>query len=90
MIRVQIRERIWTKLFIEITGFSLNEIAYIGDDLADLPVISCVGFGVSVPNALEEVQAQAAFVTQRYGGAGAVRKELCEMYKFFGLKKNKI
>lgn len=63
---------------IETTGFSLDEVAYIGDDLADLPVIHCVGFGVAVPNALEEVRNQADLITQRSGGCGAVR-ELCEI-----------
>ncbi len=60
------------------TGFDLSEIAYIGDDLMDLPVIESVGFGVAVPNSLEEVQAKADYVTKRSGGAGAVR-EVCEM-----------
>ncbi len=60
------------------TGFDLSEIAYIGDDLMDLPVIEAVGFGVAVPNSLEEVQAKADYVTKRAGGEGAVR-EVCEM-----------
>lgn len=60
------------------TGFDLSEIAYIGDDLMDLPVIESVGFGVTVPNSLEEVQAKADYVTKRQGGSGAVR-EVCEM-----------
>ncbi len=60
------------------TGFDLSEIAYIGDDLMDLPVIEAVGFGVAVPNSLEEVQAKADYVTKRSGGEGAVR-EVCEM-----------
>lgn len=60
------------------TGFDLSEIAYIGDDLMDLVVIEKVGFGVTVPNGLEEVRAKADYVTQRNGGSGAVR-EVCEM-----------
>lgn len=60
------------------TGLDLSEIAYIGDDLMDLPVIEAVGFGVTVPNSLEEVQAKSDYVTKRAGGEGAVR-EVCEM-----------
>lgn len=63
---------------VQKTGFSLNEIAYIGDDLMDLPVLECVGFSVTVPHALEEVKTKVDYTTQREGGAGAVR-EVCEM-----------
>lgn len=66
------------KEIVKKTGFDLSEIAYIGDDLMDLPVIESVGFGATVPNSLEEVQAKADYVTMRRGGEGAVR-EVCEM-----------
>jgi 3-deoxy-D-manno-octulosonate 8-phosphate phosphatase (KDO 8-P phosphatase) len=48
--------------------------AYVGDDLMDLPCILRVGFGVAVANAVEEVKAQADYVTARAGGSGAVRE----------------
>lgn len=60
------------------TGLDLSEIAYIGDDLMDLPVIEAVGFGVTVPNSLDEVKTKSDYVTKRSGGEGAVR-EVCEM-----------
>lgn len=60
------------------TGLDLDEIAYIGDDIMDIPLIEAVGFGVAVPHALEEVKCEADFVTQNQGGHGAVR-EVCEM-----------
>jgi 3-deoxy-D-manno-octulosonate 8-phosphate phosphatase (KDO 8-P phosphatase) len=50
------------------------EVAYIGDDLPDLPVMSCVGFAVAVANAATEVKAVAHYVTRRKGGEGAVRE----------------
>ncbi len=53
------------------------EIAYIGDDLPDLPLLRRVGLSVSVPNAPKVMHEHVAWVTQAAGGQGAVR-ELCE------------
>ena len=55
-----------------------ENVAYVGDDLPDLPVIRFVGFGVAVANAVDEVKEQADYVTGRPGGEGAVR-EVIEM-----------
>jgi 3-deoxy-D-manno-octulosonate 8-phosphate phosphatase (KDO 8-P phosphatase) len=55
-------------------GLSAERVAYIGDDLPDLPVIRHVGFGVAVANAVDEVKQHADYVTTRAGGAGAVRE----------------
>jgi len=55
-----------------------EQVAYVGDDLPDLPVIRFVGLGVAVANALDEVKVQADYVTSRSGGDGAVR-EVVEM-----------
>ncbi len=52
---------------------SLENVAYVGDDLPDLPVIREVGFGVAVANAVDEVKQEADYITARPGGAGAVR-----------------
>ncbi len=49
-------------------------MAYVGDDLPDLPAIRYVGFGVAVANAVDEVKQYADFVTTRPGGNGAVRE----------------
>jgi 3-deoxy-D-manno-octulosonate 8-phosphate phosphatase (KDO 8-P phosphatase) len=49
-------------------------VAYLGDDLMDLPVMRTVGFAVSVPNGREEVRAAAHHVTQARGGEGALRE----------------
>ncbi len=56
------------------THLTLNKIAYIGDDLPDLPVIRYVGFGAAVANAVDEVKQHADYVTTRPGGYGAVRE----------------
>jgi len=56
------------------SGISASEMAYVGDDLLDLPVIRCVGFGAAVANAVDEVKEAADYVTVRKGGQGAVRE----------------
>lgn len=59
-------------------GFSLEEFAYIGDDLPDLPIIRQVGLGVAVGNAVQQVKEFATWQTTQTGGRGAVR-EVCEL-----------
>lgn len=59
-------------------GLSLDEIAYIGDDLNDLPAIEAAGAAFAVANAAREVKTSADFVTEKSGGHGAVR-EVIEM-----------
>jgi len=66
------------KSILDQSGFHPKEVCYIGDDLMDLPVIKEVGFGVTVPHALDEIKDGSDYVTKRQGGYGAVR-EICEM-----------
>lgn len=58
-------------------GVPLEEVAFLGDDLADLPVLRRVGFPAAVSNGAGEVREAARWVSQRAGGQGAVR-ELAE------------
>ena len=51
-----------------------DNVAYIGDDLPDLPAIIFAGFGVAVANAADEVKVSADYVTTKPGGSGAVRE----------------
>ena len=51
-----------------------EKVAYVGDDLPDLPVMRYVGFAAAVVNAVDEVKRQADYVTSRPGGGGAVRE----------------
>ena len=51
-----------------------QEVAYIGDDLPDLPLLQRVGLAVAVANAAPEVKRAAHYVTARSGGDGAVRE----------------
>lgn len=55
-----------------------REIAYIGDDIVDIPVLMQCGLPIAVADAEEAVQAQAALITKRRGGRGAVR-EVCDL-----------
>lgn len=55
-----------------------SEIAYIGDDLPDLPIIEQVGLGCAVGDAVAMVRKRAKYVTSKSGGHGAVR-ELCDL-----------
>ena len=51
-----------------------SEMAYVGDDLIDLPVMMQVGLSFAVGNAVLEVKDHANYVTKNYGGNGAVRE----------------
>ncbi|HEU5304470.1 MAG TPA: HAD hydrolase family protein, partial [Gemmatimonadales bacterium] len=51
-----------------------EEAAFVGDDLADLPVLQRVGLPIAVANAAADVKAVAAHVTAASGGHGAVRE----------------
>jgi 3-deoxy-D-manno-octulosonate 8-phosphate phosphatase (KDO 8-P phosphatase) len=55
-----------------------EEVAYIGDDLPDLAVLSRVGLAIAVANAVPEVKRAAHYVTKSSGGNGAAR-EVVEM-----------
>jgi len=56
------------------TGISAQHIAYIGDDLIDLPVMQRVGLGVAVADAHGFVRKHADYVTEKNGGRGAARE----------------
>ena len=63
----------------EVTGLSravgvpLAAMAYLGDDLVDLPAMRKVGYPMAVADAADELREMAAFVTRRRGGRGAAR-----------------
>lgn len=54
-----------------------EQIAYMGDDLPDLPMMRRVGLAITVPHAPAIIQEHAHITTKQPGGAGAVR-EACE------------
>lgn len=55
-------------------NISLEEVAFMGDDLTDLPVLEKVGLALTVPDAVPLVQQAAHYVTTRRGGDGAYRE----------------
>jgi 3-deoxy-D-manno-octulosonate 8-phosphate phosphatase (KDO 8-P phosphatase) len=67
-----------------------DEIAYVGDDLPDLPTIRDAGLGIAVADAPEEVREGADYVTSVPGGKGAVREVVELMLKNTGRWENAI
>ncbi len=59
-------------------GVKDEEVAYLGDDLPDLPLLERAGLAVAVGDAAVEVKRAAHYVTRANGGAGAAR-ELVEL-----------
>lgn len=55
-------------------GLMDEEIAHVGDDWPDLPLLKRVGLPIAVNNAMEEVLNIAKYITQKTGGTGAVRE----------------
>ena len=55
-------------------NISLNNIAYIGDGLIDIPILKKVGLSCSVPDAHSRVKEVASFITKKNGGHGAFRE----------------
>ena len=59
-------------------GTDLVQVAHMGDDLNDLPLLEAVGCPLAVADAVPEVRDAALFVTEKVGGGGAVR-EICDL-----------
>jgi 3-deoxy-D-manno-octulosonate 8-phosphate phosphatase (KDO 8-P phosphatase) len=59
---------------VERLGLTWEDVAFLGDDLPDLPLLRRVGLPAAVGNAVPEVRAEARWVARRQGGAGAVRE----------------
>lgn len=60
------------------TGVSMDETAYMGDDLNDLPALGLCGCPLAPADAVSEVRQVACYVTRAGGGHGAVR-EVCDL-----------
>ncbi|HAO38868.1 MAG TPA: 3-deoxy-manno-octulosonate-8-phosphatase KdsC [Gammaproteobacteria bacterium] len=58
-------------------NLTADQVAYMGDDVIDLPVMTKVGLPIAVANAHELVKDNACIVTDKAGGHGAVR-EACD------------
>ncbi|WP_130536818.1 3-deoxy-manno-octulosonate-8-phosphatase KdsC [Thiomicrorhabdus indica] len=59
-------------------AISSDEVAYIGDDILDLPILMRVGLSITPADGEEEVKSRVDYVSPHKGGNGVVR-EICEM-----------
>jgi len=55
-------------------GISLNEVAYIGDDINDIQLLKVVGFSGTPNNAPEYIKNMVHYITHKNGGDGAFRE----------------
>jgi 3-deoxy-D-manno-octulosonate 8-phosphate phosphatase (KDO 8-P phosphatase) len=58
---------------LEKTGYTLDQLAYVGDDIIDLPVLRQCGLAIATANARQQVKSVAHFVTPNPGGFGGAR-----------------
>jgi len=61
-------------------GVSLDEVAFVGNDVNDLPCLSCVALPIVVKDAHSDVESVARYRTKSPGGCGAVR-EVCDLFE---------
>ncbi len=67
----------FTKL-VEELGLELDEIAYVGDDILDLPILMRIGLSVTPSDGDDEVKPRVDYISKYEGGRGCVR-EVCEI-----------
>jgi len=69
----------------EENNITLAEVAFVGNDINDLPCLECVGLPIAVQDAYPDVLHTALYQTKQPGGRGAVR-EVCDLFE--GVLKN--
>jgi 3-deoxy-D-manno-octulosonate 8-phosphate phosphatase (KDO 8-P phosphatase) len=62
------------KTIAEKLNIPFENIAFMGDELFDLPALRAVGLSITVPGAVQEVKDEVNWITQKQGGDGAVRE----------------
>lgn len=62
------------KRLCTVYGVSLDQVAYVGDDINDLEVIRQVGYGCCPSNAMPQIKEAAAYVAQSKGDEGVIRE----------------
>lgn len=70
---------------LEQENLTTEQVAFIGDDLPDLPLLLRVGLSIAVSDAHEEVRARVDYVTRARGGYGAVREAVDQILLAKGL-----
>ena len=66
-------------------GVTDSAVAYVGDDLPDLPILRRVGLAIAVADAVPEVKKAAHFVTPSVAGRGAIRDAIELILKSKGI-----
>ncbi len=56
------------------TGFTWEQVCYMGDDVVDLGVLRRAGFAATVADAIDEAKAMSHYVARADGGRGGVRE----------------
>jgi 3-deoxy-D-manno-octulosonate 8-phosphate phosphatase (KDO 8-P phosphatase) len=66
-------------------GVSDSAVAYVGDDLPDIPLLKRVGLAIAVGDAVPEVKAVAHYTTKNLAGHGAIREAIELILKSKGI-----
>lgn len=69
---VEVKIRVFEEI-LQKEKLAAEAVAYMGDDVIDLPIMRRCGFAIAVANARDEVKREAHWVTPRGGGEGAIR-----------------
>ncbi len=72
----------------KLTGYTNEEISYIGDDIFDIPLLRQAGFAATVPGGMDPVKEVCHYITRRPEGDGALR-ELCDLILKYGFHSRK-
>lgn len=72
----------------KLSGYTNEEICYIGDDIFDIPVLKQVGLAVTVPGGMAQVKKVCHYKTKAKEGDGALR-ELCDLILQYGYYSRK-
>jgi 3-deoxy-D-manno-octulosonate 8-phosphate phosphatase (KDO 8-P phosphatase) len=78
------------RALLEETGLDTRHIAYMGDDVVDLPVMTRVGMAIATADAHPFVLQHADYVTRASGGAGAAREAIETILQAQGLLEDKL
>ena len=72
------------KKLVEAAGCTMEQTAFIGDDVIDMPAMKEVGYPIAVGDAVQEVKDLAKLTTEAIGGQGAVREAIEKILKSQG------
>jgi len=73
-------KRATLETIVQEKGLSLAQVAFVGNDINDIPCLTCVGLPIVVQDAHSDVIPYARYQTRAPGGHGAVR-EICDLFE---------